>query len=158
VDDEGFDGFFRRELLPLVWVLMKIGAERFEAEDIAQTAMFEVWRRWDTVTNPRAYARKVAVNEFGKGRSQRREFPAEQVGEDSLSSAEKLMSTEERRQIVRLLERLPAKQRIVMALTCDEFTSAEIAEIIDAPAATVRAHLREARSKMRQSLTEEGPL
>jgi RNA polymerase sigma-70 factor (ECF subfamily) len=158
VDDEGFDGFFRDELLPLVWVLMKIGAERFEAEDIAQAAMFEVWRRWDTVTNPRAYARKVAVNKFGKARSQRREFPAEQAGEDNLSSAEKLMSTEERRQVVRLLERLPAKQRIVMALTYDEFTSAEIAEIIDAPAATVRAHLREARSKMRQWLTEEGLL
>jgi RNA polymerase sigma-70 factor (ECF subfamily) len=158
VDGQGFDDFFRRELRPLVWALMKIGAERFEAEDVAQAAMVEVWRRWDSVASPRAYLRKVAVRAFSEGRRQRREFPAEEAREHSLSSAEKLMSTETERLVVRLLGRLPPKQRIVMALTCEEFTPAEIAGIIDAPGTTVRAHLREARSKMRQWLTDEGLL
>lgn len=158
MDDEAFDDFFRRELRPLVWALMKIGAERFEAEDIAQAAMAEVWRRWDRVESPRAYVRRAAVNAFSEGRRRRREFPAEDAAEDSLSSAEKLMTTEMERRVVRLLARLPEKQRIVMALTCDEFTPAEIAEITSAPAATVRANLREARSKMRRWLTDEGLL
>lgn len=158
MDDEAFDDFFRRELPTLVWALMKIGAERFEAQDIAQAAMTELWRRWDQVTSPRAYVRKVAVNAFSEGRRRRREFPAGEAAEDSLSSAEKLMNTATERRVVRHLGRLPEKQRIVMALTYDGYAPAEIAEITGAQAATVRANLREARSKMRQWLTDEGLL
>lgn len=158
VNDEEFDDFFRGELPRLVWLLMKDGAERREAEDIAQAAMLEVWQRRDHIANPRAYVRKAALNAFHEGRRRLREIPADADEQRGLSSVEELKVADQERQVVRLLERLPPKQRLVMALTCDEFTPTEIGEITGIPAGTVRAHLREARSKMRQWLTDEGLL
>jgi RNA polymerase sigma factor (sigma-70 family) len=159
VEDPTFDDFYRQEVSRLVWLLMKRGAKRAEAEDLAQKALIEVWQRWASITNPQAYACRVALNEFsGWARHADREVPAEAEAWGDLSSVDHLGIGGLERQVTRLLERLPPKQRLVMGLTCKEYTPSEIAEITGIPSATVRTHLREARRKMRRWLTDEGLL
>jgi hypothetical protein len=42
------------------------GGNLHEAEDALSLAMTEVFQRWDTITNPRAYARRAAISNLIK--------------------------------------------------------------------------------------------
>jgi DNA-directed RNA polymerase specialized sigma24 family protein len=58
----GFEDFFRDAYRKLLAAAMYLGATRDEAEDAAASAMMEVFRRWDEISDPLAYARKAATS------------------------------------------------------------------------------------------------
>jgi DNA-directed RNA polymerase specialized sigma24 family protein len=63
-----FGEFFRDAYRPLVRDVIFAGGTLDEAEDAVSAAMVEVLRRWDAITNPRAYARRAAINNMIKNR------------------------------------------------------------------------------------------
>jgi RNA polymerase sigma factor (sigma-70 family) len=81
------DDFARRQLDALRRFAYVVCGSATEADDLAQVAVVEVWRRWDSVrTDPEAYARRVIVTRnISRWRRWRREVPAviaDRDGED----------------------------------------------------------------------------
>lgn len=61
-DDDGADEFARTRLDSLRRFAYLVCGSAAEADDLAQVAVVEVWRRWESVrTDPEAYARRVIV-------------------------------------------------------------------------------------------------
>ncbi|MFE5484068.1 RNA polymerase sigma factor [Streptomyces sp. NPDC056527] len=142
-----FDDFFRAEYLPLVRLLMQLGARYSEAEDAAAEAMSVVYEKWETITAHRAYARTTAIRLV---RRRPRELATE-IREQALGVASFLPSVEAGAlDVLEMLRELPYEQRLVMALTIADHTPAEIAELAGRPVATVRSNLRHARSALRR--------
>jgi RNA polymerase sigma factor (sigma-70 family) len=62
---------------------------------------------------------------------------------------------EDQQWVRQLLESLPPMQRTVMALVVDEFTPAQVAEMLGKTPAAVRQTLRSARKHLKGKLREE---
>jgi RNA polymerase sigma factor (sigma-70 family) len=79
VEADGADEFARTRLDALRRFAYLICGSAAEADDLAQVAVVEVWRRWDSVrTDPEAYARRVVVTRnVSRWRRWRREVPSE---------------------------------------------------------------------------------
>ena len=63
-----FCEFFRDAYQPLVRDVIFAGGNPDEAEDAVSAAMVAVLQRWDAIGNPRAYARRTAINNMIKSR------------------------------------------------------------------------------------------
>ncbi len=76
---DGADEFARTRLDSLRRFAYLICGSAAEADDLAQLAVVEVWRRWSSVrVNPEAYARRVIVTRnVSRWRRWRRQVPAE---------------------------------------------------------------------------------
>jgi hypothetical protein len=61
-----FAAFFRAEYRTLMAVVMSVGATFGEADEAAEAAMEEVFRRWDQIDAPLAYGKKAALSNFYK--------------------------------------------------------------------------------------------
>ncbi|MFF8941845.1 sigma-70 family RNA polymerase sigma factor [Streptomyces sp. NPDC014864] len=148
---ESYEAFFSEQYASLVGLLIRCGAPPCEADDAAAEAMSIVFEKWEVIGNPRAYASTTALRLI---RRNSREVPVEahQLDRELRS---RLGDGMEARLVADLLPRLPPQQRVVVALFCDGYTPAEIAELLDKPVATVRSNLRHGRSSLRQWIDEE---
>jgi RNA polymerase sigma factor (sigma-70 family) len=86
-EGDGADEFARTRLDALRRFAYLICGSAAEADDLAQLAVVEVWRRWSSVrADPEAYARRVIVTRnVSRWRRWRREVPsdiAERDGDD----------------------------------------------------------------------------
>lgn len=63
-----FGEFFRDAYQPLLRDVIFAGGHPDEAEDAVSAAMVEVLERWNAIANPRAYARRTAINNMIKSR------------------------------------------------------------------------------------------
>jgi DNA-directed RNA polymerase specialized sigma24 family protein len=116
--DVEFAEFFRAEHKKLIRFVLAIGAGGDEAAEIAQVTFFKAFECWAVIRAPRAWIRRVAVNELTAARqAARRETPQATLpdapGPVSTSLAVEL--TEEARQVLAALRALPPGQRQVMA-------------------------------------------
>jgi DNA-directed RNA polymerase specialized sigma24 family protein len=100
----GFDSFFQKRFSRTVVLLVAMGASRADAEDAAQEAMILAWNQWDSIREPAAWARTVAVRAYLRmARSGITQVASldesvhDPVGNDDLGSFE-----EEQRQVLRL--------------------------------------------------------
>jgi RNA polymerase sigma-70 factor (ECF subfamily) len=115
----------------LMRYLLHCGASYHTAEDIAQRALEQLYRKWGTVDNPRSWLRTVAMRMLGRSRT-----PDESSleGHDPPSTlpgtAEFVESILENDALVSAIRRLPLKEKQVFALHFDEFETGEIAEIL----------------------------
>jgi RNA polymerase sigma factor (sigma-70 family) len=123
-----------------------------EAEDLAQIAVVEVWRRWSRVHgDPEAYARRVVVTRnVSRWRRWRREVPAEvadRTGDDPA-----------RRQVTdpalwEALHGLRQPERTVVVLhVLYRYTFDEIAAMSGEPRGTVSSRYTRALQTLRQRL------
>jgi RNA polymerase sigma factor (sigma-70 family) len=159
VPASGFEDFYRTNYQALVREVIFAGGDTEEAKDAVSAAMVEVLQRWDTITHPRAYARRAAVSNLIK--SKQRGLPRIherliQRGEVSVESAldPGLTVWEQREWVTQLLKSLPPAQREVLTCIVDNFSGPEIAQLLGKTEAAVRQNLRAARKSLANCLAE----
>jgi RNA polymerase sigma-70 factor (ECF subfamily) len=134
--DEAFSAFFRSSF-PLVLVMVRrIGATREDAEDAAEDAFLEVYRRWSDIEDPERYVRRCAINAYYRRLgSMRRERPSELeelVPKASVRQAESL-----ERDLLTAILALPPQQRTAITLKQPGYSTREIAERLGVSEATI---------------------
>lgn len=161
VPPEGFCDFFRIYYRPLVRDVIFAGGHLAEAEDAVSAAMIEVFRRWDTIENPRAYARQAAIRfavkswRHGLPRiSERLVAQGDVRAEGDLDPG--LLVWEQREWVTLLLKSLPRAEGEVLACMVDEFRPQEIAQLLGKTEAAVRQNLRAARKRLAGRLGRPG--
>jgi RNA polymerase sigma factor (sigma-70 family) len=153
---EEFEAFYADQFHRLILFCCRLGVSRHTAQDIAQEAFVQVFKRWAVINRGAAlaYLRKTAYHLVIKR-------PAEQPSadiSDKVCSLPGVLAFEDRHVIIQAGRRLPSQQQAVFALHYDGYSTEEIAEILDIGAATVRSHLRHARDHLREWLAhEKGP-
>jgi RNA polymerase sigma factor (sigma-70 family) len=123
-----------------------------EADDLAQIAVIEIWRRWHTVRgNPEAYARQVIVTRnVSRWRRWRREIltdDADRRPDDPAGSAVTNAA------LWHALQQLGKPERTVVVLhVLYDYTFREIAALSDEPQGTVSSRYARARLTLREHL------
>ncbi|MDT0310039.1 sigma-70 family RNA polymerase sigma factor [Streptomyces sp. DSM 44917] len=151
----------RAEYVPLLRFLAYQGATRSEAEDAVQEAFAAACApgTWVDVASPRAWLRTVAFRAWLRRDARVPEEPRPDllVREDAdvcdwptPESAAELRS--EHAEVIGLLRELPPKQRAVMALSLDGFTTEEIGRVLDIAPEAVRQNLHRARGELKERL------
>lgn len=126
-----------------------------EADDLAQIAVVEVWRRWRVASaNPEAYARRVIVTRnVSRWRRWRWEIPIDDTGALSDDPALGQVTDPEMWQALR---RLPKAERTVVVLhVLYGFTFTEIAAMVDEPRGTVSSRYSRALKDLHRHLRIE---
>jgi RNA polymerase sigma factor (sigma-70 family) len=149
---EGYEVFYREFMARLVAFVVYHGASLNEAADIAQETMIDAYRSWPSIEYPQAWAKRVASRKYGRLITQV-EPRAEGMAVSPLLPAEfDVHEWEERHEVLRILAKLPLRQRQVMAWTYDGYTSAEIAVELSITVEAVRANLARARRALAELL------
>ena len=149
--DLEFAEFFRAEHKRLIRFVIAIGAGGDEAAEIAQATFFKAFENWDAIRAPRAWIRRVAVNELAAARqAARRETPLPTLPDVPVAVSTALTAelTEEARQVLTALRALPPGQRQVMAWIIDGFGAAEIARQLGVSPESVRQSHAKARKNL----------
>jgi RNA polymerase sigma-70 factor (sigma-E family) len=150
-----FADFVQRRSGPLLraaWVLTS--GDWALAEDLVQTTLGEVWRRWDRVATmdaPDAYAHKVLVNTSLRWRG-RRWAGETAVAElpERVAAGGGLQQVDVRESLRRALGELTAKQRAVIMLRYFEDRSeADTAQIMGCSVGTVKSQAAKAIARLR---------
>lgn len=148
-----FADFFCAEHKQVIRFMVALGANGDDAADIAQAAFLKAFQQWDSIHCPRAWVRRVAMNELASSRrGSRREVPCETVPDSQVpaSAALAVELREEGRQVIEALGTLPPKQRDVLAWRIDGFSAAEIAEELGVRPESVWQNLSKAKKKLRR--------
>lgn len=153
--DSGFASFFQERFSRTVLLLIAMGASRADAEDAAQEAMILAWKRWDTIGEPTAWVRTVAVRAYWKLlRTRTLTVPLDESTPEPVSNSDLDMFGEQE-QVLQLIRGLPPRQRTVIALYYDGSTCKKITELTGMPEGTVRSHLRHGRRALRGVIASE---
>jgi RNA polymerase sigma factor (sigma-70 family) len=155
---KNFEEFYRADYRSLMRDVIFAGGKPHEAEDVISTAMIEVLQRWESIKNPRAYARRAAIRNLIKDRqrelriqerlTQSGQVPPEHYLDPSL------MVWEQQEWVTLLLKSLPPAQREVLAWTVDTFKPREIAQLLGKTEAAVRKNLQDVRRRLADCLAE----
>lgn len=154
-DGSGFCEFYREFLPDLVAFLMWQGARLADAAEVAQDTMTKAYQRWSEIDSPKAWARTVASRAWVRRIASNKEDLVEDVPELStlLPSSIDAERWEQQHEVLRVLDRLPPRQREVMAWTFEGYTPAEIAVELKITAEAVRANLKKARRALAKYLS-----
>ncbi|MFB6642941.1 sigma-70 family RNA polymerase sigma factor [Streptomyces chartreusis] len=151
-----FEAFYREFTPKLVGFLIRQGARLTIAAEIAQETMLTAFRKWAEISNPHAWARRVASRALIRHLSRADAELCEEVPEPSalLASPGAAAEWEQQQDLLRLLADLPPRQRQIMAWKYDGHSPAEIAEELGISAETVRASLLKARRVLATRLAQ----
>jgi RNA polymerase sigma-70 factor (ECF subfamily) len=162
-DSEAFGELVQRHSRRAFSIAFRLLQQREDAEDVVQDAFIRALEHMHTLERGRPFRpwfHRIVVNHALNFRRSRAIRTMEAIPLDARSLAA-LPDRDAERAALRdrltiALEQLTEKQRTIVQLAdLEEFTSAEIAEIMDMPDGTVRWHLHQARRTLRQAL---GPL
>lgn len=141
------DALYRVEYAGMVRLAYTLLASSAEAEEIVQDSLIEVYRRWHEIRKPGAYLRCAVVSRCRSALQRRKMHPSYPVEEPCVSA--------EASELWDVLTRLSDEQRIVVVLRYyGGYPSADIAAMLDMPAATVRSHLRRGLSTLKKELVQ----
>jgi RNA polymerase sigma factor (sigma-70 family) len=146
-----FAEFFRAEHKKLIRFVIAIGAGGDQAAEIAQVTFVKAFEGWDVIRAPRAWIRRVAVNELTAARrAARGETPQATLPDTPVPVPVALAVelSEEARQVLAALQALPPGQRQVMAWIIDGFGAAEIARELGVSPESVRQSHAKARKNL----------
>jgi RNA polymerase sigma factor (sigma-70 family) len=153
--DHGFASFFRERFSRTVILLIAMGASRADGEDATQEAMILAWKQWESIGEPAAWVRTVAVRAFWKlSRMRRRTVLLDNSAPEPVSESD-LSIFDEEQYVLLLIRGLPPRQRAVTALHYDGATGEEIATLTGMSPVTVRSHLRHARRALKGVVASE---
>lgn len=154
-----FNNFFDNNYRLLVKVALAIGASFDQAEDAVNDVLTDIYRSWDQISEPRAYARKSVVNRVIKTKQREREFIKRAVaGYQATGPAYEdgsLTEWEDWQWVRQHLSTLPSAQREVIAGILDGLSASDIAGATGKTEATVRKNLQLARQRLRQELEHQ---
>jgi RNA polymerase sigma-70 factor (ECF subfamily) len=167
-DREAFTALYHRHAEAVWQHACRLTASASAAEDVLAATFLTAWRRRDgvvlTADSARPWLLAVAANEARTewrrtGRLRRlgnRLGPAPDV-DDHADSV--VTSLDDRRRVLRVraaIEKLPTAQREVVTLCLvGEVSQVDAARVLGMPEATLRSHLRRARTRLRTMLLEE---
>lgn len=160
----GFVDFFQKAYRAVIQTVLYAGASYHEAEEAAAAGMEEVFRRWDQISSPLAYARRAALTSFlkekerGLDRVRHRMAGRAEARQEGTADAG-LTIWEDGQWVGQILSSLPPAQREVMAFITDGFTPGEIATMLGKTPDAVRQNLHAARARLTKELhdLQQGP-
>lgn len=151
----GFGEFFAATYGRVLTYARFLARNMADAEQAVADAYAEAAKRWDRISGfeaKEAYVRRIVRQRLAKEhRRRRRRRDTETQGPVPLRPADPELSAEVRL-VLDLFPLLPEKQRAVLVLACQEYTSEEIAQELGMKPSTVRTHLERARRRLRDAL------
>jgi RNA polymerase sigma factor (sigma-70 family) len=155
--DEAFIAFYRGSLPRLVAFLRWQGVPLPDAVDLAQETMVETYKLWNTIDHPATWARRVASRTWARRVARIAEEPVADIPERlPLLAVTDVAAWEQRHDVLRLLDQLPARQRQVLAWILNGYTPTEIANELQITPEAVRASLAKARRTLASHLRTTG--
>ena len=147
--DGSFDAFFVDRFAELSRLAFLLTGSSGASEEIAQDACEQVFRRWDDITHPRAYAR-VAVANGSRAWGRRRSSRAANVAEVEHASAVDADAIAVRT----VLADLPRDEREVLIWRFyADLKVDDIAAELEMPAGTVKSHIHRGLARMHKELS-----
>jgi RNA polymerase sigma-70 factor (sigma-E family) len=152
---------YQAHALGLIRLAHVMLGDRAAAEDVVQEAFCGLYRRWDRLAGPEkalAYVRSSVLNGCRSALRRKQRNDIGGVSQPVVASAESAaLAAEERREVMRLLRRLPDRQREVLVLRFYlELSDAEIARQLGIRQSTVRSTTHRALAALARALGE-GP-
>ncbi|MDK1472695.1 SigE family RNA polymerase sigma factor [Streptomyces sp. 549] len=151
-----FTAYVRERRASLYATAYHLTGDRFEAEDLLQSALFSTYRAWDRISDKAAvggYLRRTMTNLHISAWRRRKlnEYPTEELPESpSGDDQDAMRGTELRAVLWQALARLPEPQRTMLVLRYYEGrTDPEIAEILDISVGTVKSSIWRSLRRLR---------
>jgi RNA polymerase sigma-70 factor, ECF subfamily len=156
---ERFEVFYLREYPQVVGLLHGLLGSRLVAEELAQETFLVAYRDWDRISgldNPRAWVRKVAINQrslFLRAylRQQTKERDATVRDED-----DRIKLADDHAEVWQAVRTLPPLQAQVIALHYyEDYSVAQVAAALGKAPGTIKAQLHHGRRKLARLLGAE---
>lgn len=150
-DDDGFDGFYRREYVRAVRLAWLLTGSRAVAEDVVQDAMAGLYGRFANVDAPQAYLRRAVVNlaktwQRDERRRRERVVMLERERRPVLAAGDA--------ELLALVQGLRYRQRVVIvARYWGGWTESEIARTLGCRQGTVKSLAARALVRLREEMT-----
>jgi RNA polymerase sigma-70 factor (sigma-E family) len=150
-----FTAYVRERRASLYATAYHLTGDRFEAEDLLQSALFSTYKAWDRISDKAAvggYLRRTMTNLHISAWRRRKlnEYPTEELPETP-SDTDAMRGTELRAVLWQALARLPELQRTMLVLRYYEGrTDPEIAEILDISVGTVKSSIWRSLRRLRE--------
>ncbi|MHC0431145.1 SigE family RNA polymerase sigma factor [Streptomyces sp. O3] len=152
--EAAFTAYVQERRASLYATAYHLTGDRFEAEDLLQSALFSTYRAWDRITDKAAlggYLRRTMTNLHISAWRRRKlnEYPTEELPETA-GDTDAMRGTELRAVLWQALARLPEQQRTMLVLRYYEGrTDPEIANILDISVGTVKSSIWRSLRRMR---------
>ncbi|SCK27255.1 SigE family RNA polymerase sigma factor [Streptomyces sp. WMMB 322] len=149
-----FTAYVRERRASLYATAYHLTGDRFEAEDLLQSALFSTYRAWDRISDKAAlggYLRRTMTNLHISAWRRRKlnEYPTEELPETA-GDQDAMRGTELRTVLWQALARLPELQRTMLVLRYYEGrTDPEIADILDISVGTVKSSIWRSLRRLR---------
>lgn len=150
-----FTAYVQERRAALYATAFHLTGDRYEAEDLLQTALFSTYRAWDRISDKAAvggYLRRTMTNLHISAWRRRKlnEYPTEELPETA-SDTDAMRGTELRAVLWQALSRIPEPQRTMLVLRYYEGrTDPEIAEILGISVGTVKSSIWRSLRRMRE--------
>ncbi len=154
-----FEAFYRADYGAVVALTLALTGSHAVAEDLAQEAFLRVHRDWQRVrdmNSPGAWVRRIAVN-LCRSRFRRLRSEAAAFMRLTTVSTTHTRPPTEYDAFWAEVRKLPLRQKQAIALFyLDDMRVAEIAEVLDVAAGTVKALLHQGRDRLERQLKAQG--
>ncbi|MGW1070302.1 SigE family RNA polymerase sigma factor [Streptomyces aureus] len=153
--EAAFTAYVQERRASLYATAYHLTGDRFEAEDLLQSALFSTYRAWDRISDKAAvggYLRRTMTNLHISAWRRRKlnEYPTEELPETP-GDTDAMRGTELRAVLWQALARLPELQRTMLVLRYYEGrTDPEIAEILGISVGTVKSSIWRSLRRMRE--------
>ncbi|MFD7613670.1 SigE family RNA polymerase sigma factor [Streptomyces sp. NPDC059828] len=153
--EAAFTAYVQERRASLYATAYHLTGDRYEAEDLLQSALFSTYRAWDRITDKAAvggYLRRTMTNLHISAWRRRKlnEYPTEELPETA-GETDAMRGTELRAVLWQALARLPELQRTMLVLRYYEGrTDPEIADILDISVGTVKSSIWRSLRRLRE--------
>lgn len=153
--EAAFTAYVQERRASLYATAYHLTGDRYEAEDLLQSALFSTYRAWDRISDKAAlggYLRRTMTNLHISAWRRRKlnEYPTEELPETA-ADVDAMRGTELRAVLWQALVRLPETQRTMLVLRYYEGrTDPEIADILDISVGTVKSSIWRALRRLRE--------
>ncbi|MFE4048340.1 SigE family RNA polymerase sigma factor [Streptomyces sp. YIM B13518] len=150
-----FTAYVQERRASLYATAYHLTGDRFEAEDLLQSALFSTYRAWDRISDKAAvggYLRRTMTNLHISAWRRRKlnEYPTEELPETA-GDTDAMRGTELRAVLWQALARLPEPQRTMLVLRYYEGrTDPEIADILGISVGTVKSSIWRSLRRLRE--------
>ncbi|MEU5028396.1 SigE family RNA polymerase sigma factor [Streptomyces milbemycinicus] len=150
-----FTAYVQERRASLYATAYHLTGDRFEAEDLLQSALFSTYRAWDRISDKAAvggYLRRTMTNLHISAWRRRKlnEYPTEELPETA-GDHDAMRGTELRAVLWQALARLPELQRTMLVLRYYEGrTDPEIADILNISVGTVKSGIWRSLRRLRE--------
>ncbi|MFG2228379.1 SigE family RNA polymerase sigma factor [Streptomyces sp. NPDC048644] len=153
--EAAFTAYVQERRAALYATAYHLTGDRYEAEDLLQSALFSTYRAWDRISDKAAlggYLRRTMTNLHISAWRRRKlnEYPTEELPETA-ADVDAMRGTELRAVLWQALARLPEPQRTMLVLRYYEGrTDPEIADILNISVGTVKSSIWRSLRRLRE--------